>query len=41
MEDIGLKVIARRLIWLKPDGTYEKYNLPDVTDKLRKALKTN
>ena len=39
MENIGLKVIARRIIWLKPDGTYEKLSLPDVTDKLRKALK--
>lgn len=41
MENIGLKVIARRIIWLKPDGTYEKFSLPDVTDKLREALKIN
>ena len=39
LENIGLKIIARRIIWLKPDGTYEKISLPDVTKKLREALK--
>lgn len=39
LENIGLKIIGRRIIWLKPDGTYEKFSLPDVTQKLREALK--
>ena len=38
LEDIGLKVIGRRLIWLKDDGTYEKVTLPDVSATLRKYL---
>lgn len=38
LEDIGLKVIARRIIWLKDDGTYELIALPDVTDRLRSVL---
>lgn len=36
LEDIGLKILARRIIWLKPDGTYEQISVPDVTDRLRK-----
>lgn len=39
LENIGLKVLARRIIWLKSDGTYEKISLPDVTKKIREALK--
>lgn len=38
LEDIGLKVIARRIVWLKDDGTYELIALPDVTKKLKQAL---
>lgn len=38
LEDIGLKVIGRRLIWLKDDGTYEKIPLNDVTKTLREIL---
>ena len=38
LEDIGLKVIARRIIWLKDDGTYELIPLPNFTDRLRQAL---
>ena len=38
LEDIGLKVLARRLIWLKSDGTYEQIALPDITKKIRKTL---
>lgn len=38
LEDIGLKVIARRIVWLKDDGTYELIPLGDVTDKLREVL---
>ena len=38
LEDIGLKVIARRLIWLKDDGTYELIPVKDVTKTLREIL---
>lgn len=38
LEDIGLKVIGRRLIWLKDDGTYEKIPLIDVSSTLRNVL---
>ena len=38
LEDIGLKVIARRVIWLKDDGTYEIFRLRDVTKVLRETL---
>ena len=38
LEDIGLKVIGRRIIWLKDDGTYEKIKLDDVTKTLREIL---
>lgn len=38
LEDIGLKVLARRIIWLRDDGTYEKISLPNVTEKLRKVV---
>ena len=35
LEDIGLKILTRRIIWLKPDGTYEQITVPDVTKRLR------
>jgi len=38
LEDIGLNVIGRRLIWLKDDGDYEKIPLVDVSQTLRKHL---
>lgn len=38
LEDIGLKVIARRIVWLKDDGSYELIPLPSVTDRLREVL---
>lgn len=38
LEDIGLKVLGRKIIWLKDDGTYEKYDVPNLTDKLRKVV---
>lgn len=38
LEDIGLKVLGRRLVWLKDDGTYEIRKLPDETQKLREVL---
>lgn len=38
LEDIGLRVIGRKIIWLKDDGTYEKIDLPDKTKELREVL---
>ena len=38
LEDIGLNVLARKIIYLKEDKTYEKINVPDVTKLLRKTL---
>lgn len=38
LEDIGLKVIARRIIWLKENGEYEMIPVEDVTGILRDTL---
>ena len=38
LEQIGFKVIARRLIWLRPTGEYDKIPLEAYTDKLTEAL---
>ena len=38
MQNLGFNVIGRRLIWLRPDGSYEKIKLPEMTDRLRQAL---
>lgn len=38
LEDIGLNVIGRRIIWLKDDGTYDLISVSDVTNRLREAL---
>lgn len=38
LEDIGLKVIDREVVWLKDDATYQLIKLPDYTKKLREIL---
>ena len=38
LEKIGLKIIARRLIWLKPTGVFEKIPLEDMSKRLHDAL---
>lgn len=38
LEDIGLKVIGKRLIWLKDDGTYELIPIDNKTDKIRNII---
>ena len=38
LEDIGLKILGRRVIWLKDDGTYEIVPIDNVTAKLRNIL---
>ena len=39
LEKIGMKVIARRILWLKPEGIYEKINLEEFVNVLREELK--
>lgn len=38
LENLGYRVIDRKLLWLKEDGNYEKRTVPDVTQKLREIL---
>lgn len=38
LEQIGFKVIARRLIWLRPNGEYDKIPLESYTKVLKKYL---
>ena len=38
LEDIGLPVIAKRIVWLKDDATYEIIDVPNIVDTLRKTL---
>ena len=40
LEQIGIKVSGRKLIWLKKDGSYLLYNLDDYSDVLRTELET-
>ena len=41
IENLGLKVIGRRVIWLLPDGSYEKIKMNDEVGRLRFALNIN
>lgn len=36
LENIGVHVIDRRLIWLKPDGTYELVKVPDIQEDIKR-----
>lgn len=36
---VGLKVVARKILWLKPDGSYDKINLEEYVNILRETLK--
>lgn len=38
LEDIGVPVIDRKIVWLNNDGDYEIISVNDVSDKLRKVL---
>ena len=38
LEDMGMKILSRRIIWLKNDGTYEQIAVPDTTLRLRNVL---
>ena len=38
LQNIGMDVVARRLIWVKPDGTYDNVRIKDISDRVREAL---
>ncbi len=38
LENIGCKVVGRRILWLKPEGNYDKINLEEYTNILRRDL---
>jgi hypothetical protein len=38
LEQTGVKVTGRKLVWLKKDGTYQMYDLEDYTEILKKEL---
>ena len=39
LDKIGMKVVGRCLMWLRPDGNYDKISLESYMPALRKALK--
>lgn len=39
LENIGFKIVGRRILWLKPEGIYDKIGLEEYTQTLRKDLK--
>lgn len=40
-EQTGLSVESRKIVWIKPDGTYEMYDTCDYTGELKNYLKEN
>ena len=38
LEDIGLPILARKIVWLRDDKTYQIIDMPDVSAKLRAVL---
>lgn len=38
IENTGLKVLGRRILWLKPNGNYDKLNLEEYTELLIETL---
>lgn len=38
LENLGFNVVARRLIWVKPDGKYESIKVDGIPNRLREAL---
>lgn len=38
LEDLGLKIVGREIIWLKDTGDYEVIPVPDITQRLRNIL---
>jgi len=38
VEDLGLRVIDRKIVWLRDDGSYEIVQVPDIMDLLRRTI---
>lgn len=38
LENIGIKILGRRLVWLKPDTTYEIIKIPNIIDRIKKEF---
>lgn len=38
LEDIGLPVVAKRIVWLKEDGTYQMVDVPNIIDIIRNTI---
>lgn len=38
LEDLGLKIIGREIIWLRDSGDYELIQVPNITTRLRNIL---
>ena len=38
LENIGIEIKRREIVWLKDDKTYELISLPDITSLLRLSL---
>lgn len=38
LQNLGIKVIGRRIIWLRDDGSYEKIRIKDETGRIKQAL---
>lgn len=38
LEDIGIPVMDRRIVWLTNEGTYEIISVPDISETLRNTL---
>ena len=38
LENLGYRVIGRRLIWVRPNGNYEKVKIVEIADRIRDAL---
>lgn len=39
LQNIGYNIVARRLIWVKPDATYESIKIENVAERVREVLK--
>lgn len=38
LENIGFKTVGRRILWLKPEGIYDKISIEEFTKTLRDNL---
>lgn len=39
LQQLGYDITTKMLVWLREDGVYNKFGVPDVTDKLIEALR--